>query len=92
MATKLAENTVTEIVAPTGTVIKSVARALDILETLSAASGNMPLSKLSAATGLNNSTCHHLISTLAAREGDSRCLCRTGVQRRKTTYRHGRFI
>jgi IclR family acetate operon transcriptional repressor len=67
MATKLAKNTVTEIVAPTGTVIKSVARALDILETLSAASGNMPLSKLSAATGLNNSTCHHLISTLAAR-------------------------
>lgn len=49
------------------TIIKSVTRALDILEALSQSGGNLPLSDLSARTGLNASTCHHLIATLAAR-------------------------
>ncbi len=67
MATNLAAKSVEEVPGSGGTLIKSVTRALDILEALSAAPGNLPLSKLSASTGLNTSTCHHLISTLAAR-------------------------
>jgi IclR family transcriptional regulator, acetate operon repressor len=48
-------------------VIRSVARALDLLETLSTPVGGLTLSELSAQTGLNISTCHHLLATMVAR-------------------------
>lgn len=47
--------------------IQSVDRALDILEALSQARRGLPLFDLSGRIGLNVSTCHHLLSTLAAR-------------------------
>jgi IclR family transcriptional regulator, acetate operon repressor len=49
------------------TTIKSVERALDLMEALSRSGGSLTLSELSADTGLNNSTCHHLVSTLMTR-------------------------
>ena len=47
--------------------IKSVDRALDLMEALSRSGGSLTLSELSARTGLNASTCHHLVATLVAR-------------------------
>lgn len=47
--------------------IQSVARALDILETFSRGRGEMKLNEIAAATGLNISTCHHLLTTLVER-------------------------
>lgn len=47
--------------------IQSVARALDIVETLAATGRAMPLSALVDRTGLKPSTCHHLLGTLVAR-------------------------
>lgn len=47
--------------------IQSVGRALDILEALSVAHGEMKLNEIAKAVGLNISTCHHLLATLAAR-------------------------
>ena len=67
MSANLAEKEPVEIGAMSGTLIRSVARALDILEAMSKASGNLPLSRLSKEVGLNVSTCHHIIATLAAR-------------------------
>lgn len=49
-----------------GPVIQSVDRALDILEAL-ARRGKMSLAELSLKTGLNASTCHHLVSTIGRR-------------------------
>lgn len=49
-----------------GPVIQSVDRALDILETL-ARNGKMSLAELSLKTGLNASTCHHLVGTIGRR-------------------------
>ena len=49
-----------------GPVIQSVDRALDILEAL-ARHGKMSLSELSLKTGLNVSTCHHLVGTIGRR-------------------------
>jgi IclR family acetate operon transcriptional repressor len=47
--------------------IRSVDRALDILEVLTRSGGALALSEISARTGLNASTCHHLLATLMAR-------------------------
>ena len=47
--------------------IQSVDRALLILETLSQAREGMALNDISARTGLNVSTCHHLLATLSQR-------------------------
>ncbi|HVY58817.1 MAG TPA: IclR family transcriptional regulator [Xanthobacteraceae bacterium] len=47
--------------------IQSVDRALVLLEALAAAGGETTLTSLSRTSGLNVSTCHHLLSTLAQR-------------------------
>lgn len=47
--------------------IEAVDRAFDLRETLSRSGGSLSLSALSAETGLNPSTCHHLLAALAAR-------------------------
>jgi IclR family acetate operon transcriptional repressor len=47
--------------------IQSVSRALTILEAIAAKGGECTLTELARATSLNISTCHHLLSTLAAR-------------------------
>jgi IclR family acetate operon transcriptional repressor len=47
--------------------IQSVGRALTILEAIAAKGGECALTELARATSLNISTCHHLLSTLAAR-------------------------
>ena len=49
------------------TTIQSVARALDILEAIADAGGGARLVELSRRVGLNASTSHHLLSTLAQR-------------------------
>jgi IclR family transcriptional regulator, acetate operon repressor len=48
-------------------VIQSVDRCFDILEALSLAAGHLSLADLSARVGLNLSTCHHLVATIARR-------------------------
>jgi IclR family acetate operon transcriptional repressor len=50
-----------------GRTIQSVDRALTLLEEVATETDGMTLSKLSERTGLNSSTCHHLISTLVQR-------------------------
>ena len=50
-----------------GKTIQSVERALEIIEFLASAEGEVQLREVSAATGLNLSTCHHLLSTLVSR-------------------------
>ncbi len=47
--------------------IQSVDRALSILDTLSQAREGIALNDISARTGLNVSTCHHLLATLSRR-------------------------
>ena len=47
--------------------IQSVDRALTLLETIAELGGETTLSKLAARTGLNISTCHHLLATLVQR-------------------------
>ena len=47
--------------------IQSVARALDILEVLSNAPGELALNEIAVLTGLNVSTCHHIVQTLLDR-------------------------
>ena len=47
--------------------IQSVDRALLLLETMAQARGTVSLRDLCRATGLNTSTCHHLLMTLAYR-------------------------
>jgi IclR family acetate operon transcriptional repressor len=54
--------------SPKGTrTIQSVDRALAVLDVLGEAAGALPLNEIAARTGLNVSTCHHLLATLAAR-------------------------
>jgi DNA-binding IclR family transcriptional regulator len=53
--------------AKSGRGIQSVDRALDILEMLAQSRQGLPLMELSARTGLNFSTCHHLLATMARR-------------------------
>lgn len=50
-----------------GRTIQSVTRALDILEVLSMSEGEMPLNEIARMTGLNVSTCHHILLTLLTR-------------------------
>ncbi|MES2534249.1 MAG: IclR family transcriptional regulator [Pseudomonadota bacterium] len=50
------------------TVIQSVDRALAILELIAAAGGVETLNNISTISGLNISTCHHLIATLSRRK------------------------
>ncbi len=47
--------------------IQSVDRALDLLEVLSASGAELGLGEIASRSGLNSSTCHHLLSTLVAR-------------------------
>lgn len=47
--------------------VQSVDRALQILEVLARHDGELSLAGICEAVGLNNSTCHHLLKTLAAR-------------------------
>ena len=47
--------------------IQSVARALDILEVLAKAPGELGLNEVALMTGLNVSTCHHIVQTLLTR-------------------------
>lgn len=47
--------------------IQSVDRALYLLETIAEAGGEATLTDLAARTGLNISTCHHLLATLIMR-------------------------
>lgn len=47
--------------------IQSVDRALDVLEVLAAAGGELPLNAIAERAGLNVSTCHHLLTTMANR-------------------------
>jgi IclR family acetate operon transcriptional repressor len=50
-----------------GRTIQSVDRALDILEVLSASGTELALGEIASRSGLNSSTCHHLLSTMVAR-------------------------
>ena len=47
--------------------IQSVDRALDILEFVAKQRGEVSLTQISLALGLNTSTCHHIIKTLVGR-------------------------
>src|SRR5476649_440863 len=47
--------------------IQSVDRALFLLETIAEAGGEASLTDLATRTGLNISTCHHLLATLIQR-------------------------
>lgn len=47
--------------------IQSVDRALFLLETIAEAGGEVTLTELATRTGLNISTCHHLLATLIQR-------------------------
>lgn len=47
--------------------IQSISRALDVLETLAQAGTEVTLSEISERTGLNISTCHHILATLQDR-------------------------
>ncbi|MEP7032033.1 MAG: helix-turn-helix domain-containing protein, partial [Pseudolabrys sp.] len=47
--------------------IQSVDRALHLLETIAEAGGEATLTDLANRTGLNISTCHHLLATLIQR-------------------------
>lgn len=47
--------------------VQSVERALDLLELVGAAGGEATLTQISAGSGLNISTCHHLLATLIAK-------------------------
>src|SRR5690349_17917883 len=50
-----------------GASIQSVDRALTLLETIAELGGETTLSRLASRTGLNISTCHHLLATLVQR-------------------------
>ena len=50
-----------------GRIIQSVDRAVDILEALADSSDGLSLKEIAGGTGLNVSTCHHLLATLSER-------------------------
>ena len=50
-----------------GRTIQSIERALDLLDILAAADGELPLGEIASRSGLNSSTCHHLLATLVKR-------------------------
>jgi len=47
--------------------IQSIERALDLLDILAAADGELSLGEIALLSGLNSSTCHHLLATLVKR-------------------------
>jgi IclR family transcriptional regulator, acetate operon repressor len=61
-----------------GANIQSVGRALTLLETIAELGGETTLSKLASRTGLNISTCHHLLATLVQRGFVTKGLGRRG--------------
>ena len=61
-----------------GASIQSVDRALTLLETIAELGGETTLSKLAGRTGLNISTCHHLLATLVQRGFVTKGLGRRG--------------
>ena len=61
-----------------GASIQSVDRALTLLETIAELGGETTLSKLATRTGLNISTCHHLLATLVQRGFVTKGLGRRG--------------
>jgi IclR family acetate operon transcriptional repressor len=61
-----------------GASIQSVDRALTLLETIAELGGETTLSKLASRTGLNISTCHHLLATLVQRGFVTKGLGRRG--------------
>lgn len=61
-----------------GASIQSVDRALTLLETIAELGGETTLSKLASRTGLNISTCHHLLATLVQRGFVTKALGRRG--------------
>ena len=69
---------------PAPKTIQSVDRALDIMEFIAREGGEVSLTQISAALGLNNSTCHHIIKTLVnrnyVRPGTARGLYMLGSQ------------
>ena len=69
---------------PAPKTIQSVDRALDIMEFIAREGGEVSLTQISAALGLNNSTCHHIIKTLVNRNyvrlGTARGLYMLGSQ------------
>lgn len=50
-----------------GRTIQSIERALDLLDILAEADGELALGEIAAKSRLNNSTCHHLLATLVKR-------------------------
>src|SRR5712664_3718107 len=58
--------------------IQSVDRALTLLETIAELGGETTLSRLASRTGLNISTCHHLLATLVQRGFVTKGLGRRG--------------
>jgi IclR family acetate operon transcriptional repressor len=58
--------------------IQSVDRALTLLETIADLGGETTLSKLAELTGLNISTCHHLLATLVQRGFVTKSVARRG--------------
>lgn len=50
-----------------GRTIQSVDRAIDVLEALAEGGEELPLREIAEKTGLNVSTCHHLLATLVNR-------------------------
>jgi len=64
--------------ASDGSSIQSVARALTLLETIAELGGETTLSRLASRTGLNISTCHHLLATLVQRGFVTKGLGRRG--------------
>jgi IclR family acetate operon transcriptional repressor len=64
--------------ASDGASIQSVARALTLLETIAELGGETTLSRLASRTGLNISTCHHLLATLVQRGFVTKGLGRRG--------------
>jgi IclR family acetate operon transcriptional repressor len=61
-----------------GASIQSVDRALTLLETIAELGGETTLSRLANRTGLNISTCHHLLATLVQRGFVTKGLGRRG--------------
>jgi IclR family acetate operon transcriptional repressor len=61
-----------------GASIQSVDRALTLLETIAELGGETTLSRLARRTGLNISTCHHLLATLVQRGFVTKGLGRRG--------------
>lgn len=50
-----------------GRTIQSIERALDLLDILADADGELALGEIASKSGLNSSTCHHLLATLVKR-------------------------